>query len=213
MKKLFVNDKVFKVVAILGFVCSVLYAIGCFAFWRDILATSYATAAILMALNGVAVLALYISYEKHSKNVMKGLIGALLYGGFATVCSITFPYVNTFTVDIVCTFTFLTLNLAILINHFIINSDHKSRKINILVNQWLCVLLVVVALIWSISWIPYLDGFSIVFQFITSLGITCIVATIVSVESRLDAYRLDREVAGWTEEAGYPEGYVHQKDR
>jgi len=213
MKKFFTNDKVFSLVAIGGFVCSLLYSIGCFAFWSDILASTYASAAILMVINGVAVLSLYISYKKHAKNVMKGLIGVLLYGNFATVCTITFPYTNTFTIDIVCSFALLALTFAILVNHFIINSDHKSRKNNVLLNQILAILIVIVAIIWPISWIQYLEGAAIIFQFITSLGIICIVGTIVCVESRLDAYRIDREAAGWTQEAGYPEGYVHQKDR
>jgi len=34
----------------------------------------------------------------------------------------------------------------------------------------------------------------------------------VCVESRLDAYRLDRETAGWSEEKGYPEGYDRTKN-
>jgi len=42
------------------------------------------------------------------------------------------------------------------------------------------------------------------------MGFACMTATIVCVESHLDAYRIDREAAGWTEEAGYPEGYVHE---
>jgi len=213
MEKFFTNDKVFSIVAIGGFVCSMLYSISCLVFWNGILASTYASAAILMLINGISVLCLYISYKKHSKNVMKGLIGVLLYGSFATVCTITFPYTNTFALDIICSFALLALTLAILVNHFIINSDHKSRKNNIRVNQCLAWLIVIVAIIWPISWIPYLKGIAIIFQFITSIGIIFIVGTIVCVESRLDAYRLDREAAGWSEEAGYPEGYVHQKDR
>jgi len=45
------------------------------------------------------------------------------------------------------------------------------------------------------------------------LSYSCMVAAIVCVESRLDAYRLDREAAGWTEEKGYPEGYVHEYEK
>jgi len=213
MKNIFTNDKVFSIAAIGGFVCSLLYSISCFAFWTDILTSTYASAAILMAVNGIAVLCLYISYKKHTKNVMKGLIGALLYGDFAAVCTVTFPFTKTFTIDIICSFALLALTLAILVNHFIINSDHKSRKTNVVVNQWLALLIAVVAIIWPISWIPYIKGAAVIFQFITAFGIICIDCTIVCVESRLDAYRLDREAAGWTEEAGYPEGYVHQKDR
>jgi len=49
-----------------------------------------------------------------------------------------------------------------------------------------------------------------IFDIIGFIGTALVV---VCVESRLDAYRLDREAAGWTEEKGYPEGYVHEYEK
>ena len=45
------------------------------------------------------------------------------------------------------------------------------------------------------------------------IGFIGMTSVVVCVESRLDAYRMDREAAGWTEERGYPEGYVRPKDQ
>jgi len=81
-------------------------------------------------------------------------------------------------------------------------------------NQVLCALLSVSFLVWDIIWACVcgntLDAVS---SISLALGFIGLFATIVCVESRLDAYRLDREAAGWTEEAGYPEGYVHEYEK
>jgi len=214
LKKLFTNDKFFSTVSVIGFIGAIIYSIGCFLFWTDILFSSYISAAIYMLINGVLVLILYISYKKHLKNLMKGVVGALLMGEFATVCTLTFPIIDTFPLDIICNFILLALTLVLLINHFIINTDHHSNKTNVSINQWCSVLIAADAVVWSIAWIPHLDSsVAIVFQLITSIASISTMASVVCVESRLDAYRLDREAAGWTEEKGYPEGYVHEYEK
>lgn len=53
------------------------------------------------------------------------------------------------------------------------------------------------------------SGISVV-NIVTLLAVC---GVIVCVESRLDAYRLNREKAGWTEETGYPEGYRHEYEK
>jgi len=69
-------------------------------------------------------------------------------------------------------------------------------------------------IVWGVYWIPQYDNvMEIVWEIITIVSTVIIAAVIVCVESRLDAYRLDREAAGWTEEQGYPEGYVHQNEK
>jgi len=210
MKKLFTNDKFFAVVSILGFLGSIIFSTGCFAFWSNVLELSYASSAIITLLNGIFVLMLYISYKNHNKNLMKGLIGALLMGYFACMCTLSFPVVITFPLDMVCNYSLLVISLIVLVNHMIINSNRYSSKGNILLNQICTVVAAVIALVWVICWIPYLEGIVIVFQLITSIGIVCLITSVVCVESRLDTYRSDREEAGWTEEKGYPEGYVHE---
>jgi len=82
-------------------------------------------------------------------------------------------------------------------------------------NQKISMLLILIpGVLWGIIGIVYDPGFvGIITQIIDVVGFTGMIAAIVCVESRLDAYRLDREAAGWTEEAGYPEGYVHEYEK
>lgn len=105
--------------------------------------------------------------------------------------------------------------LAILfINHFIINSVHHSKPVNIRINQIAALLYFVDCLAWDITWaLSFPLGIETVGACIECISCTGLIATIVSVESRLDAYRIDREKAGWTEEKGYPEGYVHEYEK
>ena len=100
------------------------------------------------------------------------------------------------------------------VNHFLINESHTAKPINICVNQIIAILLVVNTAAWSIYLLPHsVNAVNAVSEVIDIFGNAGFYCAIVCVESRLDAYRLDREAAGWTEEKGYPEGYVHQKDR
>lgn len=214
MKKLFTNDGFFSFVVIVGCIGAILYSLGCFLFWTDILSSTYVSAAIFMLFNGAFSLILLVSYKKHQKNLMKAVMGALLMSSFATICTLTFPVVYTFTLDLVCCFAILALTLIVLINHFIINADHHSKEANVRLNQLCALLIAIVAVVWALGWIPYLDStVAIIFQFFSSIAVLCMEAAIVCVESRLDEYRLDRESAGWTEEKGYPEGYVHQNKK
>jgi len=159
----------------------------------------------------VAETALYNSYQSHDKNVMKGMMGVLLanlfYGsamwiGTGTAVDNIFGLIN-------------AAVLAVLgVNHFIINSDRSSRPENIKVNQTLVVIIFITNFIWNA--LVCIQDFSVVRLVVAIAGICSmfgIAATIVCVESRLDAYRLDREAAGWTEKDGYPEGYVHEFEK
>ncbi len=170
---------------------------------------------------------LYVSFKKHNKNVQKGLLGATLMwylydelnyllGGIIFNSYSFEAYDNPagkgyLVLNLICTVLFAGL----FINHFIINSDHHSSPINILINQILVVLFSVCSIVSAPFQVYVLSGNTLeIIEGITwQLGVSTLVLLIASYESKLDAYRLDREAAGWTEEAGYPKGYVHQKDR
>jgi len=170
---------------------------------------------------------LYTSFKHHNKNVQKGLLGATLMwylydeinyllGGIIFSPYGFEAYDNAagkgyLVLNILCIISFACL----FVNHFVINSDHHSSPLNVLINQ----LLVVFFSICSIASIPFqvqvlMGNMLEIIEGITwQLGVSTLILLIASYESKLDAYRLDREAAGWTEEAGYPEGYVHQKDK
>jgi len=207
MKKLFTNDKFFGAVVIISLIGATLHAIIQLLIYPDI--SSYCIPVFLCAL---CELFLYTSYCKHSKNTMKGMMGALLMGLLLdAIFSLSEMEIAA---DKICAPIYAALVTLMFINHFIINSNHHSSPAKIKLNQILVMLLVLVVIVWNAAWSVYTIGdLGMVSQIAGLISFPCMMATIVCVESRLDAYRLDREAAGWTEEAGYPEGYVHEYEK
>jgi len=207
MKKLFTNDIFFGALSVISVLCLLYYVV------QEIILQTISFAAVVFAvLEIICVSALYISYKKHSKNVMKGMMGSLLAMGIVNVSIFVGEYERLF--DTILSIICFVLTVLMFINHFIINSDRNSRKINILINQILALLLGVFNLFWNIMWVSVVaDTLHAVSSVVSGIGCACISAVIVCVESRLDAYRLDRETAGWTEEKGYPKDYVHEYEK
>jgi len=205
LKKLFTNDKFFLAMALFAVVSEVYLIL--MGFIMD-----YSIELLPVLLRVACIIVLYVSYIKHSKNVMKGMIGALLLSIVNTAISLL-SY-NEIVLDKVCSVIFLVVSLLLFINHFIINSNRHSSPKAVLLNQLVLIIMAVNNFVWTLGRTSvYVTGLGIATMIIDSLCLIAILSVIVCVESRLDAYRLDREAAGWTEEAGYPEGYVHQKDR
>jgi len=204
MKNLFTNDKFFGGLSAISVLCLLYYVAQ-----ETILQTISFAAAVFAVLEMICVSTLFVSYKNHSKNVMKGMMGSLLIIGIVNITLLVREYERVF--DTVLSVVCFVLSVAIFINHFIINSDRHSRNINIVINQILALLIGVLTLFWDIMWIPVAaDTLHAVSSVVSGIGCACISAVVVCVESRLDAYRLDREAAGWSEEKGYPEGYVHE---
>jgi len=170
---------------------------------------------------------LQVSFNNHNKNVQKGLIGAVLMWYLYdqvnyVVGNIIFnadmlkqydtPSGKTYLVlSVICAILFAGL----FINHFIINSDHHSRPVNVFINQILIVLIAII----SVVSIPFQlsviagQGLSIAEAVTWHTGLAALVILIGSYEALLDAYRINREAAGWTQEKGYPEGYTHEHEK
>jgi len=207
MKKLFTNDVFFAFAAIIGFVGELLLSI--------IASISYPQSVgeyIVIFLSGLLSLFLYISYKKHNKNAMKALMGAILMAEISSAaCSVGTHLFTPFFVYIMLQFA---LAVILFINHISINSVHTSSPKKVLLNQIICVLLAITVFAWDINGLFQCKNAIEVFSVVCDMvGHPCMIASIVCVESRLDAYRLDREAAGWTEEAGYPKGYVHEYEK
>jgi len=209
MKKLFTSDKFFLAAVLLAALGSIPFCICCLMLWMQ-----YSYMAVIVIVNAVSAIAFYVSYRKHSKNVMKGLGGFLLMGLLALTIVATFPLDPADPLYIVLSLGNLLVVIVLCVNHFVINSDHHSKNANIRLNQVLLFVQFVLYIVMAAKWIAGMSGIILVLYMIgipvTAFGVT---ASIVCVESRLDAYRLDREAAGWTEEKGYPEGYVHEYEK
>jgi len=207
MKKLFTNDKFFLAMTVTGFIGLIMSVILGFVLYPGMF-----SAWILNIALALCHLFLYASYKKHSKNVMKGLMGAVLFGALIYTAD-SFLW-NESVLDYTCSVLNFVMAIGLFITHFCINSKHHSKPGLIKLNQIIIIILTVVTIIWNIDWIIEYDDITVkLFCLALMIGWPCIMATTVCIESRLDAYRLDREKAGWTEEKSYPEGYVHEYEK
>jgi len=205
--KIFTNDKFFMVISVVGTVSFFINAL--FYLTQNIIDYDITMAISLLFLS-VCQGTLYVSYIMHNKNVMKGMMGALLG---ALLLNASEWISSTVALDKVVGWIFLMLMIVLMFNHFVINSDHHSNPKNIYFNQILVIFCVILLLLWDILWAINNGGKIIGAAIVDAFCSTSVLACIVCVESRLDAYRIDRENAGWTKEEGYPKGYIHQKDR
>jgi len=206
MKKLFTNDKFFLTVFLVSVIGVVISTVTALITNPD----TYFNVSIIYILMVFCQVGIYISYKKHSKNIMKGLMGAIFMA--LLISSIIWKISNRseipfHIIDIVFSF-------GIVLNHFVINSDHMSSPLQIAINQIAATVLAINSIIWAITFFNYCSSvIEFILSIATALGYCCSILFLVCIESRLDAYRLDREKAGWTEEKGYPEGYIHESQK
>ena len=198
-KSLFTNDKFFMVCALIAFLGQATSAL--------LIASTERTSAIVSLICAICSLWLYVSYRSHAKNIMKGMMGALLMAFFINAVT-RLDFMND-TVSGICVPICAVLTGILFINHFFINESRYAKPINIRISQWSALLLalnMIVMLVYAI-----INAGGDVAKIASSaaylVAYPCALAAIVCVESKLDAYRIKREGAGWSEEAGYPEDY------
>ncbi|MBQ0091876.1 MAG: hypothetical protein KBS45_00925 [Clostridiales bacterium] len=155
------------------------------------------------------VVALFVAYRKHNKNVQKGLLGAVLMWYLYdevnyVVANIIF---NGEVFDVYDNFwgrgyiymsvATMVLFAALFVNHFIINGDHHSRSANVFLNQLLVIVIAVLSIVSMCFQCFLFDG-----EFASSLealswhtGLAALVLMIAAYESRFNAYKLKRESA------------------
>jgi len=209
MKKLFTNDKFFFATVLMSVVGTIAFSIYCLSTFPQ-----YSYLAVIMAFNAASTIALYVSYKKYSKNVMKGLVGFLLMGLLALTITSVFPLEWEQMFYTIVSLINLLVVVLLCVNHFVINSDHHSKNANVRLNQVLLFVMFVLFVVMAATWILGATGaLAILYMIGIPIGSFGVTASVVCVESRLDAYRIDREKAGWTEEKGYPEGYVHEYEK
>jgi len=204
MKKLFENDTFFAITTVIA------------AFGLMFFGGYYLTQDAALQTNGITymccavfIITLFISYKKHAKNVMKGMMGAMLASMVisAFVMSVSMETAA----EKACIPIYIFIALGLFINHFMINESRNPSPSKVRFNQVLVLLLAVDLIVLSIASISGQTGGGVVACIINIFAYPCMAASIVCVESRLDAYRIDREAAGWTAEKGYPEGYQRKK--
>ena len=154
----------------------------------------------------LCVIFLYTAYRKHNKNVQKGLLGAVLMWNLYD--EFNFVVGNmVFTSDLFAQYTkscepeyimLCTVNVILFgflfVNHFIINSDHHSRSVNIFINQLLVIAIAVITIV-SLSFPVVWDNeFAVILEAVSwHIGQVASIMMIASYESVFDAYRINRE--------------------
>jgi len=209
MKKLFNNDRFYLTITILAIISSFFYLLISYSAY--FLSLKYCIAELVRV---ICIIVLYISYKRHDKNVMKGMMGSMLM----LIFILALFSVNNADFGVfydVLGYSSIVIATVLFISHYLINNSHKSSPAKIFLNQILCVLF---ALVLLANFVFISIKFAL--PFVISAGNVCgalssilTAMSIVCVETRLDAYRLDREAAGWTEETGYPQGYIHECEK
>jgi len=207
MKKLFSSDRFFLAATIIGVVLIVYDAV--------VSMSSYSEAqfgGIIAILTSFCIFVIYVSYQKHNKNLMKGMLGAvlmaILIGEIYSLMSYTTGIPRTFAVirTVLAAFLF--------INHFTINADRDPSPEMVRSNQVVLGIYALVVLAWGIVFaVNATSSLEVSSSIAYILGFISELSVIVCIESRLDAYRLDRTSAGWTAEKGYPEGYTRKSEK
>lgn len=207
MKRLFTNDVFFFAAVAIALIGGLFYVVVESILWPQVLAEWF-----FRFMSIVCLLTVFVSYKRHSKNVMKGMIGALLMAEIAF--SVTVMSTAQYSVDKMFGIISFILMLVLFINHFIINSDHLANPLNVVANQVVTALLALCYVLWCVLRLPTAVNLPEKLSILSfAIAFPCVVASIVCIESRLDAYRLDREDAGWTQAAGYPKDYIHAYDK
>jgi len=214
MKKVFSNDGVFAATAYISWICLLISAvilIACYIMTKKIDNLQSVISNLLFATSTIC---LYVSYKRHSKNVMKGMMGALL--GFLVMDALEqllfVDLSNTF--QIIIQIVYLVLTIALFSIHFLINSKHTPSEGKTKLFRLITVMIVIIQIIWAVQLIKlYSILLGAVIVIVLVAGYISMVLVINCVETRLDIYRQDRSEAGWTEEKGYPEGYVHEYEK
>jgi len=205
MKKLFTNDNFFGAMVVFAVIGEILgYTL---VFNMVALAT-----VIHVMVSVVCVVALYTSYKNHSKNVMKAMMSALLMAQLLSAIDFISDPVSAGYIAYAVVFS--VLSAFLFVDHIIINSVHHSSPAMVRLNQIIVIMLIILNTVWQCVALYALPiPVYIAAGVLDIFGFAGMMLSVICVESRLDAYRLDREAAGWTEEAGYPEGYVHEYEK
>jgi len=190
MKKLFTNDLFFLICVLMGAIGRLLYSIVQMMYFPEFNGSS-----IIRIIRVICLVELYISYKKHHKNTMKGLMGALI---MAQVIS-SVNWMSNMENERVLVFApiFMVLSVLLFVNHLLINETHASKPVNIRLNQIIAILLTANTAAWSIYLLPLSqNAVNSVSEVIDIFGNAGFFGAIVCVESRLDAYKANREAAG-----------------
>jgi len=190
-KKFFLSSTSIMVFLIIALLSGLGEVIATFAFNFTLNDIAFALFYLLIP---VFLFTLAVSYSNHDKNIMKCTIGVVL----ALLLSLYLCYIASYGFSILRLIS-MFLVLAILVTHLVINSEHKNSKNIVFLNQLFTGLLIIAAIV-NIFTTGSTNIIYISFAALNSILVISSICVIICIEARLDAYRIKREAAGWTEE-------------
>ena len=159
-------------------------------------------------IQGILALFIYRAYAKHDKNVMKGLLGALLMELILNELCYIFGFLRVKIVEefemstvlgvifVVLEVVFFTLQVTLFINHFVINSDHHSSPAKVRFNQKILFCLmatIIVQEMFSIATLSSYTAYTVLQQILWFILEISTYGFIICIESKIDEYKALRE--------------------
>jgi len=155
-----------------------------------------------------ASIAMYRSYAKHEPNALNILVGAMLGLYFALFSINIYTQLSLDNVNVLgvtgCS-VMLALFMILFVNHVQINSVHKSTRGRVLLNQVILIILAAYQIVLLVYECIALNDFRLATVAIAdSIARIGLFIMIICVETKLNAYKIDRDVAKaegtWTDE-------------
>ena len=159
-------------------------------------------------IQGILALCVYRAYAAHDKNVMKGMMGALLIELILNELCYIFGFLRVKIVEefemstvlgvifVVIEAVFFTLQVVLFINHFVINSDHHNSPAKVRLNQKILFCLmatIVVQEAFSIATLSSYTVYTVIQQILWFILEISTYGFIICVESKIDEYKALRE--------------------
>jgi len=193
LKKFFYNEKVLFIMPWVYIVCAMLY---CYAGMKC--DENYETFRLADAmLKGVIALFIVAAYQRHEKNIMKGLLGAVLMDCLLNALYGAMHYIDIAgsAGNVVCSLLYLAGYLLLFTNHFVLAAGHQAKPATVKTNQIATIAIVAVVIVWKACGFDFNGSvfysvFSVVFD-------AAILGMVISIESKIDAYKTAREANGY----------------
>lgn len=195
LKKLFTNDKFFLITVFITVLCTIIDLFSLIMSGADLLMhLSWISTHLLIAIFTVII---YISYLKHNKNIMKAVIG-MLFGVLLMSDISSLVFYLSYSMDVFYGYVYVILDIVLIVNHLVLNSNHSSRPLAVKVNQITLLLQATASVLTFISTIKATSlGDTNIYDLLSTVVSPFLfvfaVASIVCVESRLDLYKAIRE--------------------
>ena len=195
----FLNDKVLKAMPWIFTVTTVIYVVMAFFSYG---LESLLTTGIIDILTAVMLFALVGSYAKHEKNVMKGLMGALMAFLLVRYIDIvisswrmTAEYIGFGLIFRSVIYSLILICFAVVFcNHFLLAREHGGSTVKIRLNQGAVIILIGLDLALIVFNIVFsaqnvVDLTDSVITFMMLIGQIAVFNAIVCIESRLNIFK------------------------